>query len=421
MRVAVVGCGTAGPAAALLLARDGHDVEMFERVADPRPVGAGILLQPVGQAVLASLGLADELEACSTPVRRIDGRTRSGRRVMDFGYDDVVPGVRGWGVNRGALFDLLWRAVHAAAIPVRIGTAVESLRLEPGGWRLISGGGGTHGPFDLVIGADGARSPLRHASGLASKDVGYPYGAVWCVVPDPDGLAGDTLVQRYGDTRITLGVLPTGVAEASIFWSLPSKRVAAAIAGGTRAWIKAARPYADARLVPLIERVAEGGLIAARYRDVVVRSPALVEDGRGLVLIGDAAHAMSPQLGLGASLALADAWTLACCLQRHGRDLAGALAEHVAARRAHVRWYTWCSRLMTPVFQSDLVPLAWGRDLLMEPIARIPWVRREFVTMLMGIRTSPWTTWQPLPAALPHHGTERPGRASLDLEAGRPT
>lgn len=53
---------------------------------------------------------------------------------------------------------------------------------------------------------------------------------------------------------------------------------------------------------------------------------------------------------------------------------------------------------MTPVFQSDLTPLAWPRDILAEPIARVPWVRRQFVTTLMGIRTSPWTTWNGIDA-----------------------
>ena len=53
------------------------------------------------------------------------------------------------------------------------------------------------------------------------------------------------------------------------------------------------------------------------------------------------------------------------------------------------------SRLMTPVFQSNLVPLGWARDAFLGPIGRIPWARRQFVTTLMGIRTSPWTMWRP--------------------------
>src|SRR5688500_18669303 len=91
MKIAVVGVGTAGSAAALLLARDGHDVEIFERVAVPSGVGAGILLQGLGQRVLDELGLADALESRSRPVRRIDARTKGGRRVLDFGYDDSCP------------------------------------------------------------------------------------------------------------------------------------------------------------------------------------------------------------------------------------------------------------------------------------------------------------------------------------------
>jgi len=52
--IGVIRCGTAGAAAALFLARAGHDVRVFERVAEPGPVGAGIV-QPSGQAVLARL------------------------------------------------------------------------------------------------------------------------------------------------------------------------------------------------------------------------------------------------------------------------------------------------------------------------------------------------------------------------------
>jgi 2-polyprenyl-6-methoxyphenol hydroxylase-like FAD-dependent oxidoreductase len=313
--------------------------------------------------------------------------------VLDFGYDDVEPGAYGWGVHRGTLFDLLWDAVAAAAIPVTTGVEVTGIRSWSDGWRLETDAG-DRGPFDLIVGADGARSRIRHVSGLTRRDVGYPYAAIWSVVPDPDGLAGDVLVQRYGDTRITLGILPTGVGQASIFWSIPVTQIDRVIAAGAADWIELARPFAG-RLAPLIERAATEGILGARYRDVVVRSPVLVRGRSGLVLLGDAAHAMSPQLGLGASLALADAWSLAAWLRAYPGDLSTALARHAAARAGHIRYYTWCSRLMTPVFQSGLVPLGWGRDALLEPLARIPWVRRQFVTTLMGIRTSPWTVMKP--------------------------
>jgi len=59
MKVGVIGAGTAGMSSALLLSRDGHDVTVFDRVADPRPIGAGILLQSLGQPILDDLGLRD--------------------------------------------------------------------------------------------------------------------------------------------------------------------------------------------------------------------------------------------------------------------------------------------------------------------------------------------------------------------------
>lgn len=68
LSIGVVGAGSAGTASALLLARAGHRVSIFERVAQPGPVGAGITLQPTGQAVLAQLGLLEEIERHATRV-----------------------------------------------------------------------------------------------------------------------------------------------------------------------------------------------------------------------------------------------------------------------------------------------------------------------------------------------------------------
>ena len=393
MRICVVGAGAAGLTTALLLARDGHDVEIVERVLDPRPVGAGILVQPLGQAVLGVLGLADALARTSIPVRRIDGRTREGRPVLAFGYRDAGRLAVGLGVHRGDLFGVLKAAIDAAGVPIRTGVEITDLDREADGWRLESGGGDAFGPFDLVVAADGARSRIRHRLGLATKDVGYPYGAVWAVVPDPDGLAGDVLWQRYRDTRNTLGILPTGTGQTSIFWSHPVRSIDDVVAAGPAAFVERIRPYAG-HLGTLVERVATTRILAARYRDVVVSQPWMSRGLHGIVLVGDAAHAMSPQLGMGTSLALADAWSLALALRTHAH-LPSALRAHAGMRRAHVRWYTWLSRLMTPVFQSDLVPMGWARDLAFGPAARLAFVRRQFATILLGEQTGPWSSWPP--------------------------
>jgi 2-polyprenyl-6-methoxyphenol hydroxylase-like FAD-dependent oxidoreductase len=106
--VAVVGCGTGGPAAARLLAASGHRVTLFERFTDPQPLGAGILLQPTGQAMLDRLGVLDRVAAGSAIVDRVYAVSHNGRVVMDFGCADVEPGLHAYGVHRGLLFHSLF-------------------------------------------------------------------------------------------------------------------------------------------------------------------------------------------------------------------------------------------------------------------------------------------------------------------------
>ena len=77
--VGIVGCGVAGQAAATLLADLGHRVTLFERFAEPRPLGAGLLLQPTGLAVLRALGLADEAIRRGGKVVGLEARTIGGR------------------------------------------------------------------------------------------------------------------------------------------------------------------------------------------------------------------------------------------------------------------------------------------------------------------------------------------------------
>lgn len=360
---------------------------MVERTADLGPVGAGILLQHLGQQVAHRLGIGDALRAVSAPVRRVDGATTSGMATMRFAYADGVPDALGWGVHRGDLFTLLHDAAVGAGVTVVPHGDVVGLRRDAARWSVETADGAVHGPFDLVVGADGAGSRVRQLLFAPRIDRRYGWGAVWAIVPDPEHLAGDALVQRWRDTRTTLGLLPTGRDRVSLFWSVRAREAADVVAAGPAAFVDRVAPLAG-RFAPLVERVADVGLVPALYRDVVVGSPV----GDRVVLVGDAAHAMSPQLGIGASMGLADAWSLAWALREH-RDVGAALAAHAAARGRHVATYRWLSMLLTPVFQSGLVPIGPPRDVALALACRSAAVRRQAVSLLMGVRTAPWGTW----------------------------
>jgi len=108
--IAIVGYGTAGQAAAILLGRDGHRVHVFERAPELGPVGAGFLLQPVGLRVLWEMGLLEPALRHGRRIGRLHGATREGRVVMDMRYAGLDARLFGLGMQRGALFALLAEA-----------------------------------------------------------------------------------------------------------------------------------------------------------------------------------------------------------------------------------------------------------------------------------------------------------------------
>src|SRR5205823_2272253 len=99
--------GVAGQAVASFLSEAGHDVIVFERFAEPRPLGAGLLLQPTGLAVLRALGVGEEALALGGKILGLEAKTAGGRTVLDLAYADLQPRAHGLGIRRSVLFDLL--------------------------------------------------------------------------------------------------------------------------------------------------------------------------------------------------------------------------------------------------------------------------------------------------------------------------
>jgi 2-polyprenyl-6-methoxyphenol hydroxylase-like FAD-dependent oxidoreductase len=329
--VMVAGGGIAGMGAALLLAKAGALVTVVERVPAPEAVGAGLVLQPNGLAVLRALGLGEELERGAyrltggLALRDASGAVLLRPTVPDFGsgLDHLLA------VRRSHLHGVLLAAVEACpAITMHLGVEVTRARPDgrvelcgPHGTRVVTG--------DVVVGADGVGSTVRDHGGFGASVQPGGVRYVLGLVPGVDlGLDGEYW------TRLGLfGGVAVDRASTYLFAAAHAPAVAQAVARrdlpAFRALWAQALPPAGAPL----DRVASWEeLLVIEVRRV---DCARWVDGR-LVLVGDAAHAMAPNLGQGANSALVDAAVLAVELAAD-QPVERALSRYAERRRQPVR------------------------------------------------------------------------------------
>ena len=392
LEVGVIGAGTAGLATAIALACAGHAVTVLEKHRALAPLGAGILIQPQGIAALDALGVGAAFHAASVPVTRLIGTCARNWRIVDIDYGQG----EARGVSRTALAQLLLDAALGLGVQLRFASPVERVVVHGAQAALVTPHEDRR--FDLVVIADGAASTLPAQVGLAVASTVYEWGALWAMFDVADWAGQALLEQRYGGTRRMYGLMPTARVKdklrLSLFWSLPCAGYAAWQARSIEDW-KAELLDLWPESSPVVEQIVGHEQFAlATYRHARAKRLA----SGPVCMVGDAAHAMSPQLGLGSTLAVQDALALANAVGAQGAIEGGA--QYSDERLCAVRNYQLFSKALTPCFQAKGNGL-W-RDLLFGLGLKLPGIPQ---LMVRSIAAPPRQAKKiPVPVAGTLHG-----------------
>jgi 2-polyprenyl-6-methoxyphenol hydroxylase-like FAD-dependent oxidoreductase len=337
--VVVVGGGPAGVLLTYLLARGGMAVTLLEARQDFARRFRGDTLAPGVLEYLDDLGLAQDLLA-EVPYQRSDKfRWHTPRRTYElvdyrgasrrFPFYALIPQAR----------FLPWLAARAEAFgaTVLMGARFSSLVPDGAGSGRIAGveytlQATTHRlDSSIVVGADGRSSKVRTAAGIRATELGASLDLLWFAVErhdDDPAYSGLDLFARPGGT---IALLDQGAGEWQVGWSIPAGSYAELREAGVGPLVDAVEsvlPWLAPRLRAAVSSVTDLTLLPVRITTVDSwQRP-------GLVLIGDAAHVMSPVGGNGVNLALADAAELANQL---GEPLlAGAALDELDAAAARL-------------------------------------------------------------------------------------
>ena len=315
-------------------ARESRASQVLERAPQLNPVGAGIIMNPNAMRVLEKNGLADDVRRDSWPYLTRETRDQSGRLLAVRDYRPLYDSgklARGCLVHRAHLLDVLYRSLPAGTVRFNRTRSNEDA--------------------DLVIGADGIRSQTRRElfGDFAPRYMGYRSHRLTM-----DNVAGVRCFTEYLGRGQRIGLVPINEKRLYIWTTYNSPRE-------ERAAPDLPRQFAQFTAEPIQRLFAAlpspESIITTEIEELWVDN----WFNKNIVLLGDAVHAMTPNIGQGAGMAMEDAAALAEELAAGG-EIEDALARYAGRRKPRVQTVMQVSRMVGEDGQRSGMLACWLRN-----------------------------------------------------------
>ena len=361
MHFIVLGAGIGGLTATIALRRVGVDVDVYEQAPELREVGAGIGLAANALGALRVLGLASELQAEGVAAVQGGLRRPNGDLLVSIPADELSRKIGTVAVvHRAELLALLSRHVEPSRI--HLGRRCVAVSQDSKGV-TVQFDTGEIACADGMIAADGIRSTVR-AQLFGKPKIRYAGYTAWRTIVSAAGIE-PTMGETWG-RACRFGIIP--MARGRVYWFAvknapegqrdPSTGTKRTLAELFRGWH---RP-----IEALIEAAQEDSILRNDIYDI--NPMARLALGR-VALLGDAAHAMTPNLGQGGCQAIEDSVVLAACLKSSGQ-IESALAAYEHRRLNRTRKVLLLSRRIGDVAQLESSFLCGLRDFVMGVIPK---------------------------------------------------
>jgi 2-polyprenyl-6-methoxyphenol hydroxylase-like FAD-dependent oxidoreductase len=365
VKVLIVGGGIGGLSLARELGLRGIRASVLERAAQLNSVGAGIIMNPNAMRVLERNGLADEVRRDSWPYLTRETRDRRGRLLATRDYRPLYESGKlseGALVHRAHLLDVLYRSLPAGT--VRFGAAVSEVRSIEA---------------DLVVGADGIHSQVRRElfsdnGGSTARYMGYRSHRL--IV---ENVVGVRCFTEYLGRGQRIGLVPISESKLYVWTTFNSRRGSNPKPDLPRLFAQ----FTDERLQRLFSVLpAAEAIITTEIEELWAEDWIRLSAQRAAVLLGDAAHAMTPNIGQGAGMAMEDAAVLAEELASSD-EIEHAVGNYARRRKPRVETVVRISRQVGEDGQRTFGPACWLRDRRVEREGRdVEKAQAELVRLL---------------------------------------